>query len=111
MPFFFRGPEAGQSMQFLLWLMKLALFVFVVAFAVKNTEPVAVHYYFGGEWQAPLVFVMLVAFCAGVAAGLFAGLTQIFRQRREISALKRALQAHMSNGGSRAGPATHSDAV
>jgi uncharacterized integral membrane protein len=84
-------------MQFVLWLMKLALFVFVLAFAVKNTDPVAVRYYFGGEWQAPLVFVMLVAFAAGVAAGLFAALTQIFRQRREISALKRELR-RMSPG-------------
>ena len=79
-------------MQFVLWLIKLALFVFVLAFAVKNTDPVAVRYYFGGEWQAPLVFVMLVAFSAGVAAGLFAALTQIFRQRREISALRRELR-------------------
>jgi lipopolysaccharide assembly protein A len=88
-------------MQFVLWLMKLALFVFVLAFAVKNTDPVAVRYYFGGEWQAPLVFVMLVAFAAGVAAGLFAALTQIFRQRREIAALRRQLQSSLRSG---AGP-------
>ena len=78
-------------MQFVLWLMKLALFVFVLAFAIKNTDPVAVRYYFGGEWHGPLVFVMLVAFGAGVAAGLFAALTHVFRQRREIAALKREL--------------------
>jgi putative membrane protein len=88
-----------NSMQFVLWLMKLALFVFVLAFAVKNTDPVAVRYYFGGEWQAPLVFVMLVAFGTGVTAGLFAALTQIFRQRREIAALRRELQSRMRAAG------------
>ena len=78
-------------MRYLLWLLKFALFVLVLAFAVKNTDPVTVRYYFGGQWQAPLVFVLLVAFCVGVAAGLGAGLTQVFRQRRKIAALRREL--------------------
>jgi putative membrane protein len=76
-------------MQFLIWILKLALFVLVLAFAIKNTDPVTVRYYFGGEWQVPLIFVLLVAFCAGIAAGLFAGLSQLIRQRREIATLKR----------------------
>jgi len=79
-------------MQYLAWFLKLALFVLALAFAVKNTDPVTVRYYFGGEWQAPLVFVLLVAFCAGIALGLFAGLAQFVRQRREIAALKRELR-------------------
>jgi putative membrane protein len=79
-------------MQYLVWILKLALFILVLAFAVKNTDAVTVRYYFGGEWQAPLVFVLLVAFCAGIAAGLFAALAQYIRQRREIAALKRELR-------------------
>ena len=89
-------------MRYLLTLLKFALFVLVLTFAVRNTDPVTVRYYFGGEWQAPLVFVLLVAFCAGVAAGLFAGLARVFRQRREIAALKRELLARVSTTG---GPA------
>jgi uncharacterized integral membrane protein len=88
-------------MRYLLLVLKFALFVLVLAFAVKNTELVTVRYYFGGEWQAPLVFVLLVAFCAGIAAGLFAGLPQLFRQRREIAALKLKLnQAPRGGAGS-----------
>jgi len=79
-------------MQYLMWFLKLVLFVLVLAFAVKNTDAVTVRYYFGGEWQAPLVFVLLVAFCAGIALGLFAGFAQFIRQRREIAALKRELR-------------------
>ena len=78
-------------MRYLLWILKLALFALVLAFAVRNTEPVTVRYFPGGEWQSPLVFVLLVAFCAGVAGGLGAGLARAFRQRREIAALKRRL--------------------
>jgi putative membrane protein len=76
-------------MKYLAWLLKLSLFVLMLAFAVRNTDPVTVRYYFGGEWQTPLVFALLVAFCAGVAIGLAAGMTQLIRQRREIAALKR----------------------
>jgi uncharacterized integral membrane protein len=85
-------------MRYLLWVLKLALFVLVLAFAVKNTDPVTVRYYLGGEWQAPLVFVLLVAFCIGVAAGLGAALTQVFRQRREIETLRREL-GRVGHGG------------
>jgi len=79
-------------MRYLLWILRFALFVLVLAFAVKNTDPVTVHYYFGGEWQSPLIFVLLIASCAGIALGLAAGLGQIFKQRREIAALNRKLR-------------------
>ena len=85
-------------MRYLVWILKLTVFVLVLAFAVKNTELVTVRYYFGGEWQSPLVFVLLVAFCVGVAAGFSAGLAQTFRQRREIAALKRELR-QVTRGG------------
>jgi uncharacterized integral membrane protein len=79
-------------MRYLLWILKLGLFAAVLAFAVKNADPVTVRYYFGGEWQSPLVFVLLAAFCAGVALGLAAALSTVFRQRREIAALKGKLR-------------------
>jgi len=85
-------------MRYVMWILRLALFVLVLAFAVKNADLVTVRYYPGGEWQAPLVFVLLVAFCLGVAAGLGAALAQVFRQRREIAALRRELN-RISQGG------------
>ncbi len=79
-------------MNYLLWILRFALFVLVLAFAVKNTDPVTVHYYFGGQWQSPLIIVLLVVFSAGIALGLAAALGPIFRQRREIAELKRRLR-------------------
>ena len=79
-------------MRYLLWVLKFALFVLVFSFAVRNTDVVTVRYTLGGEWQTPLIFVLLAAFCAGAAFGLVAGLGQMFRQRREIVALKRELR-------------------
>ena len=78
-------------MRYVLWLLKIVLFALVLTFAVKNTDAVSVRYFLGNEWRAPLIFVMLVAFCAGAAFGVLSTLGQIFRQRREIGALKREL--------------------
>jgi putative membrane protein len=80
-------------MRYLLWIVKLALFAVALTFAIKNTDPVAVRYFMGQEWRAPLIFVLLVFFCMGAALGLLAALMQIMRQRREISTLKRDLAA------------------
>ena len=88
-------------MRYVMWVLKLALFVLVLAFALKNADLVTVRTFPGGEWQAPLVFVLLVAFGLGIAAGLGAGLTQVFRLRREIAALRRELNGTGRSGGER----------
>ena len=76
-------------MRYLLWLVKLALFAFMLTFAVKNTDPVTIRYFLGTEWHAPLIFVLLVVFVVGAVMGLLGALGQIMRQRREIAVLKR----------------------
>jgi putative membrane protein len=85
MPFFF--------MRYVLWALKFTLFALMLTFAVKNTDAVAVRYFLGYEWRAPLIFVLLIAFCAGAALGVLSTLGQIFRQRREIAGLRRDLRA------------------
>jgi uncharacterized integral membrane protein len=78
-------------MRYLLWSFRILAFLVVLSFALKNGDPVTVRYYLGAEWRAPLVVVLLVAFCAGAALGILACLAQLFRQRREIARLKGAL--------------------
>jgi uncharacterized integral membrane protein len=85
-------------MRTFLLILKLALFVVVLTFALRNTDAVTVRYFLGWEWQSPLIFVLLIAFCAGIALGVAAGLPRIFRQRREIAALRRQL-SNTSHGG------------
>jgi len=79
-------------MRYLSWLIKIILFLLLLGFAVKNTETAVLRYYFGYEWQAPLVLILLVFFCAGAAVGIIASLSYIFRQRREMLSLKRELR-------------------
>ena len=80
-------------MRFLLWTLKLALFLLVLSFAVKNTDIVAVRYYLGYQWQAPLVLVLLAFFCLGILIGIASSLSHMLRQRRAIVSLKRELSA------------------
>jgi len=79
-------------MRYFLWLLRIFLFLLLLGFAAKNSDPVTVSYYFGAEWRAPLVFVLLISLCAGAALGILAALGQLFRQRREIADLKRELR-------------------
>jgi len=88
-------------MRILILALKLALFLVVLTFAVRNTDVVTVRYFLGWEWQSPLIFVMLIAFCAGIALGLLAALPKLFRQRREITTLKRGRESSRSEADAR----------
>jgi uncharacterized integral membrane protein len=101
----------GAAMRYLLWILKLTLFLLVFLFMVRNTDTVTVHYYLGGEWQAPLFLVLAISFGAGVALGLASGLAKIFRQRREIVALERELRARELPAGGPVAVAARSEAL
>ena len=77
-------------MQALLWILRLAIVLVLVWFAVKNAQQVEIFGLPGQSWQAPLVFVLLVVFIAGVIIGLLAWIPTVVRQRREIGRLRRA---------------------
>ena len=80
-------------MKYLLWFLRVLLFLVLLGFAIKNTDPVAVRFYLGGQWEAPLAFVLLVAFVVGAAGGVAACLGVVFRKRREVSGLRKELKA------------------
>ena len=72
---------------------KVAVFLLLLGFAVKNMDGVTVRYFLGLEWQAPLAFVLLIMFAAGILAGILTGLGKIAAQRRELLALRRELRS------------------
>ncbi|HUU72074.1 MAG TPA: lipopolysaccharide assembly protein LapA domain-containing protein [Burkholderiales bacterium] len=80
-------------MKYLLWILRILVFVILMGFALKNTDPVVVHFYLGTQWEAPVVFVLLVAFVLGATGGVLASLGVIFRRRREVAALRKQLRA------------------
>ncbi|MDR1935090.1 MAG: LapA family protein [Candidatus Accumulibacter sp.] len=76
-------------MRALLWCCRLLIFLFLLAFAVKNTDPVSIRFFFDSAWQAPLIIVVLAFFAAGMALGVLALCGTVFGLRREISRLIR----------------------
>ena len=80
-------------MRYLIGLLKIALFVFLLGFAVKNSELVTLRYYFGYQWQIPLVLIILIFLAIGAALGVAACLGYLFRQRRDLQRMQQALSA------------------
>ena len=80
-------------MNYLLWFLRILVFAVLLGFALKNIDPVAVRFYLGGEWEAPLAFVLLISFVLGAAAGVLASLGLVFRKRREIVGLRKQVRA------------------
>ena len=86
-------------MRILTWAIRVALFVLLLAFAAKNTDPVTLRFYFGLAWQAPLIALLLAFFAGGIALGLMAMFGSWFAQRRELSRLQRGEAAKKDAAG------------
>ena len=78
-------------MRILTWAIRIALFVLLVAFAAKNTDPVRLRFYFDLAWEAPLVAVLLAFFVAGVVLGIAAMVGTYLAQRREVARLEKRI--------------------
>lgn len=73
----------------LTWAIRLIIFAILLVFAIRNTEPTTLRFVLDYAWEAPLVIVLLAFFAAGAILGMLSLVGVIFRQRREISRLKR----------------------
>ena len=76
-------------MQVVRWLAGAALFLALLLVSLQNSEVVTVKFYHWWSWQAPLIFVVLLAFAIGVAAGLLAGVVRSSRLKRQLTRLRR----------------------
>ena len=69
-------------MRIFVWLVRIAVFLILLAFALNNQHDSSVHWLFGQEWRAPMVFIVLGAFALGCAFGVFAMVPSWWRHRR-----------------------------
>jgi putative membrane protein len=69
-------------MRTLVWLIRALLFFTLFAFALNNQQEAGIHWFFGQEWRAPMVFIVLAAFALGCAFGVFAMVPSWWRHRR-----------------------------
>ena len=77
-------------MKYLLWLLKAAIFFTLFAFALNNQQDATVHFFFGTQWTAPAVLIVLSAFALGVVVGVLGMVPRWWRHRK---AARRAQEA------------------
>lgn len=71
------------------WIVTAIVFLALLFVSLQNSQPVTVTLLSFYSWQAPLVFVILIAFAAGVALGLLSAAIKVARMRRQLTRLRR----------------------
>jgi len=80
-------------MRYFVWALRLIVFLAVLLFALKNTNPVAVTFFDGLSIpNVPLIVVMLSTFVLGTVFGLLLTVPPALRRRREIARLRKDLE-------------------
>lgn len=77
-------------MRYLVWILRLIVFVLILMFALKNTGPVDVRFF--GDYVVsgvPLIVVMLIMLVLGAVLGWLITLPSLLKHRRDIARLKR----------------------
>jgi len=69
-------------MRIFVWLFRAAIFFSLFAFALNNQHDAIVKWFFGQEWHAPMVFIVLAAFALGAVFGVLAMVPSWWRHRR-----------------------------
>jgi putative membrane protein len=80
--------EADWQMRFIKLFVFIIIMIIGAVFAVLNSDPVPVNYYFGSR-ELPLSLVLTLVLGVGVLLGLFSGLGKIVNLKRELQSLKR----------------------
>ena len=75
------------------WIFVAIVFITLLFISLQNADPVTLRLFTLYEWQAPLVFVVLIAFASGVALGLLAGAIKVVRLKRQVARMRREHRA------------------
>ena len=81
-----------KAIRYLSWALRAVLFLLLLLFALKNTDPVTLRFFFSESWQLPLVLLLLIFFAFGAVLGVVACTARLLRERREILMLKKEIR-------------------
>ncbi len=74
------------------FLLLVVLVVLGLSFAVLNSQPVALNYYFGAR-DIPLSMIVVVSLAAGALMGVLVSLGTIIRLKQQAGSLRRRMRA------------------
>ena len=84
-------------MRVLIWIVRLLVVGLLVWFAAKNSGSVTLRGFFDSNVEAPLVLILLAFFGGGLLLGLVSSLGAVFKLKREVRKLNRALSHQAQN--------------
>ncbi|KMQ80533.1 putative transmembrane protein [Candidatus Burkholderia pumila] len=79
-------------MKFIVWLIRVLVFVLLLVLAIANTQPATLNFFAGYAWTASLILIGLAFFIVGLLAGLVFAVPAMLRLRMENGRLKRELR-------------------
>lgn len=85
-------PSRDLFMKFIVWLIRVLVFVLLLVLALSNTQPATLNFLAGYAWSAPLILIGLAFFVVGLLAGLVSSMPAVVRLRMENGRLKRELR-------------------
>jgi lipopolysaccharide assembly protein A len=85
-------PSRDLFMKFIVWLIRVLVFVLLLVLALSNTQPATLNFLAGYAWSAPLILIGLAFFVVGLLAGLVSAMPAVVRLRMENGRLKRELR-------------------
>jgi len=74
------------------WIAATIIFVFGLSFALKNEVNVAINYYMGLHWEAPLYLILLGTFILGTVAGYLASLRMVLHMQHQMSQARKEVR-------------------
>ncbi|TXG78526.1 MAG: LapA family protein [Rhodocyclaceae bacterium] len=84
----------------LIWLLRIVVFLLLLAFLSRNSGLVEVRLFLDSSWQLPLAMLMLLFFAVGVLLGVSATTATVLRQRSEVARQKVRLRQLEEDGNS-----------
>ena len=88
------------------WLLKAAIFFTLFAFALNNQGDATVRFFFGHQWTAPMVLIVLTAFTLGLVIGIL-GMVPRWWQHRRAAVMARQIAAASTPSDKTINPASH----
>ncbi len=89
-------------MKLIFRLLALVLFIVFFDFALKNTDEVVLHFFWGSQARSPIILLLLAFFVVGVALGVLAMMGTVLRYRGELTRMKKEAEQKKADAQTRA---------
>lgn len=86
-----------QFLKLIQWILNAAVFFTLFAFALNNQHEAKVFFFFGTQWRAPMVLIVLMAFALGMVVGVLGMVPRWWRQKQAARSVQASQAANAQN--------------